>query len=336
MKVKSLKIKIIEDQHGFILGLVLIFFLIFTILGLTFIEMSRSERVQVFNYYEKIKAYYYAEGGIQKALWLLNQVSAAQATFTDATVSVIYDANNLKLTATGQSGNAQKSIQVTLVPSDVWPYVLFTDTKKLELKKGKGTVTGNIHSNDKVDIDYKKYTVNGTVTEAAPTVTAPTVDWTFFKTAAIAAGQYFTSDIKFNSAGSPYSGVWYTTKKVKINKDAVINGTIVAKKDVKFEGDNTSVTATPSNYPAIISGKKIKVDRDGAQITGFVYCDDDFRPKGDNLTLIGVVVAIKKIDHADGDNKVITYNSNYAQNIAGINFNVVGNSKYKISRWEEL
>jgi len=103
----------IEDQRGYILGLVMVFFVVFSIMGLTFMEMGKFESIAGSNNYDKLKALYNAEAGIHKGLWLANKVSKAAATFSDATVSVVYDSVNHKMTATGQSGSITDSIRVT-------------------------------------------------------------------------------------------------------------------------------------------------------------------------------------------------------------------------------
>ena len=109
--------KIFKNQNGYILGMVMVFFVVFTILGLGFIKMSGFEKLAVSRQYHKTRAFYHADGGIHKGIWLLNNVSKAAATFSDATVSVTYDSVNLIMKATGSSGGRQDSLKVTLQAS---------------------------------------------------------------------------------------------------------------------------------------------------------------------------------------------------------------------------
>jgi len=76
--------------------------------------MGGLERLQTSKYSQKEKAFYHAAGGIHKGLWLANKVSNLAATYSDATVSVVYDSVGFILTATGQAPNAQKKIRATL------------------------------------------------------------------------------------------------------------------------------------------------------------------------------------------------------------------------------
>ncbi len=114
LKVKFQGLKIVAEQRGYILGLVMIFFVVFSIMGLGFIHMGGLERLQTSKYSQKEKAFYHAAGGIHKGLWLANKVSNLAATYSDATVSVVYDSVGFILTATGQAGGAQKKIRATL------------------------------------------------------------------------------------------------------------------------------------------------------------------------------------------------------------------------------
>ncbi len=114
LKVKYQGLKIVAEQRGYILGLVMIFFVVFSIMGLGFIHMGGLERLQTSKYSQKEKAFYHAAGGIHKGLWLVNKVSNLAATYSDATVSVVYDSVGFILTATGQAGGAQKTIRATL------------------------------------------------------------------------------------------------------------------------------------------------------------------------------------------------------------------------------
>jgi len=103
----------IEDPRGYILGMVMVFFVVFSIMGLTFIKMGTFEGIAGSNNYDKVKAFYNAQAGIHRGLWLANKVSKAAATFSDATVSVVYDSVNHKMTAASQSGSITDSILVT-------------------------------------------------------------------------------------------------------------------------------------------------------------------------------------------------------------------------------
>jgi hypothetical protein len=273
---------------------------------------------------------------------LLNKVSKSAATFSNDTVSVVFDSVSLVMKATGIVGTVQDSIKVVLQSSGEasggWPYAIYTDTKKLRLDEGTGTVTGDVHSNKDVKYDAG-YTINGTITEVTPYVAPPTITWSFFQTEATNAGQYVTGDKNFTSGGSPYTGVWYCTNDANIYADAVINGTVVAGDDIVFLGDGSTITATPSNYPALLAMDKIEDEgsgnHDDVEITGLVYAGDDFDKDFDDFTLTGAIIALRDFHHTSS-NFVVTYDANYATNITGTDIGGGNSVKYTIVSWEEL
>lgn len=323
------------NEQGYILGMVLIFFLIFSIMGLGFIKMASLEAVQVANYHDRVRALYNAEGGIHKAMFLLNQSSAAAATFSDSTVMVSYDSVNHIMKATGLAGHIQDSIKVTVQPGPDWPYLMFSDTKTLKLTEGGGSITGDLYSNTQVDIDHNKYFIDGAITVAPPAVSPPVVNWAFFENEAIAAGQRVAGDKTFDATGNPYTGVWYVTGNAKIKANAIINGTIAAEKAVQFEEDNSSLIATPSNYPAIVAGEQIDANSDNVLIEGLIYTAKDYRNGGDNLVFRGAIITIEDIHNQNGVNKTITYDESYLRGVAGMTFSG-SNPGYEILTWENL
>ncbi len=329
------------NEQGYVLGLVMVFFIIFSLMGLAIVKMGSHESVQAVNQYDRVRAFFNAEAGIHEGLWRINKVSNAAGTFADATVTVVYDSVGLVLTATGSAGSIQDSIRVTLnttggTSSGGWPYAIFTDEDELRLDEGSGTVTGDVHSNYDVDKD-NDYTVNGTITEGTPNVTPPTITWSFFETAAVSAGQFSSSDLIFTSAGSPYTGVWYTEDDAKIYSGAIINGTIVAEDKIEFEGDNASLTATPSNYPALLCQNDIEgYSSNNIAITGLVYAADHFDKDFANFTLTGAIIALDEFHHYS-QNFVVTYDATYTTNVAGTDIGgVSGGTTLTIATWEDL
>jgi len=107
--------KTASDERGYVLGMVMIFFIVFTILGLSFIKMAGFERLHASNYYMKTKAFYRAEAGIYKGLWRLNRISAAAASFADSTVTVVFDSTLEEMIAVGTAGRFLDSIRVSIV-----------------------------------------------------------------------------------------------------------------------------------------------------------------------------------------------------------------------------
>jgi hypothetical protein len=242
--------------------------------------------------------------------------------------------NVIALTATGEYGKTQEAIQVKLLSSDKWPYVIYANNDA-DFSNGKGTITGDVHANNKVKLG-NKYILIGTITQTQPYVAPPTVDWNFFANQANAAGQYVVGDKTFTSSGSPYTGVWYITNTAKIENNAVINGTIVTGNDCRFTGNNVaSMITAPANYPALVAKNSIIVEKNNAQIFGFIYAGNDFKMNGNNLTVIGAITACTSVI-GGGNNMDIAYDETYTSNIAGIDLNSSGHTSLQLLSWQEL
>lgn len=313
-------------------------------LGILTFNLNRSTIEAVDNttaYYEKATAQFLAKSALNFYLYQLAAQPSLRGTFAENAkyfnsgkdTVVISDNPNSMVDVQVSAWYAEKQhsilATVEVISDSAWPYVLFTDTDKLELKKGPGTVTGHLHSNNKIKIKYDKVTIIGTVTVDPPVVALPTIDWDFFKNAATAAGQYSDKDITLDLSGSPYSGVWYSKKSIKIKDGVVINGTVAAEKDIKFDKDNITITANPANYPAILSKKSVKADKKGIQINGFVYADKDFKI-GENFVLNGAAAAKKKIFKGK-KNFAITYNAAYTTNLSGVTFDALQGSDQRVT-----
>jgi len=242
--------------------------------------------------------------------------------------------NVIELTATGSYGQAQKTVKVKLKSFNGWPYAIFGNNDVDFSSAGTGTITGDVHANNKVKIN-SGHIVTGTITEAPPTIAPPTVDWNFFANEATAAGQYVVGDKTFTSSGSPYTGVWYVTNTAFIQQNVVIIGTLVVRDDCKFDGDNITIAATPSNYPALVVENSIIVDKNSASVFGFVYAGNDFKANGNNLTVKGAIVALTSV-LGGGNNKDIAYDETYTSEAAGIDFNSSSHTSLRILSWQEF
>ncbi|MCA9735004.1 MAG: hypothetical protein H6696_05065 [Deferribacteres bacterium] len=330
-----------RKEKGYVLGLVLIFFLIFSIIGLTLIKMAGDEGVFATRYYHSVRAFYNAEKGVQRGLWLVNNVSNSAATYTIENCSVDYDSTTKIMTSTGTSGQMEKIIQVTLAGGNTWPYVLFNDLEKMDLSNGAGSITGDVHSNNEVSVEG--FTVDGTITEASPSVTFPTVDWAELKQKAITNGQYYTYSGYFSSYDTWWGGTLYTTGTATFYDHTTYYGTLVAELDIVFNGNNSTLIANPSSYPAAIAGRNLIFRGGTNSIIGLTIVDrhntysyGNFNISGSDHTFTGAFIAKNIIYQSYGSNTIFTYNTNMATNIEDVDFNFAGGGNLYITSWEQV
>ena len=318
-----------KSQNGaFLIGaLVFASILGVVILATTTLVITQSQSQRTF--VNERKAFYAAETGIEYAVGVLKDSSdwrngVSKDSIGDGEFSVTLDDTNtisslgdtILVTATGYKGNIQRSIQTYLIQPELGYSVLAG--KDIDFSKGKAVVKGNLHANNKAKIGPKD-TIDGTVTSAPPIIDMPMIDWDFFKNKAIADGQYVDGDVGFDLPGSPYNGVWYATGKIKMkDNDVVVNGTIVAEDDIELKKNNEKITATSSNYPAILTKKSIIVDKNNAEINGLIYCKD-LDIKKNNMVINGAVVVTNTIKN-EMNNTVINYQPSYLNKISGMAF----------------
>lgn len=326
-----LQIRLKSQRGGFLIGaLVFVIILGIVIFSATTL-VTNQNRAQVQSANER-KAFYAAETGIEYALGVLKDSSdwrdgVSKDSVGDGKFSVNLDDKNtipslgdtILVTATGYKGNIQRSIQVYLIqPGGPDTDYAVLAGSEIDFSSGKAVVNGNLHANKKAKIG-SKYTINGDVTIAPPTIDAPEVDWDFFKNEAIAAGQYVIGDIEFESSGNPYTGVWYATGEAKIkDNNVVINGTIVAENNIELKKNNEKITATPSNYPAILTKTDLKVEKNNAEITGLVYCQN-LEIQKNNMVINGALVVTNKITNSK-NNTEINFEPLYLTKVSGVTF----------------
>ena len=337
--------KLLATESGYALGLVLIFFVIFSIIGLTVIKLAGDESVFAARHAHKMKAFYNAEAGIYRGLWLANNVSNSAATYTDATVSVVYDSSAKTLTATGSSGQEERIVRATLTggDSDVWPYALYSDVDTLQFIAGGGTVTGDIHSN--TAISNAGVTVTGVSTQALPNATFPTVDWNYYQQLAKSQGRYYTVSLAGYGSAAPDSGLWYTTGNFYLYDNFTLYGTLIAEKSIYLIGDNISITATPASSPAILSGRTISVRGTGNAVNGLILSDryssltaGDLIIQASSPSFSGASIAKGGMQITTTDSLHAVYDAGFTTAISGIDFNLSTRTRVnlQIVKWEEL
>lgn len=258
--LKVFKSQLVTEQSGFILGLVLIFFLIFTILGYGLIEMAGHESIQVVKYYNRMQAFYNAEAGIHKSLWLLNCVSAKSASFSDGTVKVTYHSSKKKIISQGIAGKTNYSIEVLLEQDNPFRHIIsYQDKLKLDKKD--------------VTLAYQPGH------EPKKTSNFPLADMSYYKSIAdtiIKAGK----SGKVKLSGKKWQGVIFVNGKVELKKGTKVLGTVVATGSIKLKGaieiKAQQVPFTnayyPAFYPAIICGSSKDIEVKKSQtIQGTIY-----------------------------------------------------------------
>lgn len=336
--------KLKSSRGSFLFG-VLIHALILSIVLLALVTLVTTQNRAQTIYTEERKAFYAAESGVEYAIGVLtdsadwrdgaSHVSVGEGEFSITVEDGDSDpalGDTLRVTSNGSLGSIRKIIEVLLLQTpDVWDYALYAG-EDIDFTAGKGGVNGNLHANNNAQIGGG-YTINGTVTEAPPTIDPPLIDWKFYEDKAKAIGQYVVGDKNF-TGGLPYKDIWYITNNAIIQDNNVeIKGTIVTEGDCRIEKNNETIIAVPSDYPALVVGGSLIFGGNGALVKGLIYCENDLTINKNNFTIVGAVICNGTLTNLK--NKLsITYDPTFTTNVAGMTFDPgVSAEPPQIARW---
>ncbi len=292
---------------------------------------------------DKQNALYAAESGLEYTLGMLSDSSSWRNTSSAVPVggskfSITVDdkstipalGDTLFATIVATSAQFVKIIEARLIVS--WTNVAYAGND-IDFINGKGNITGNMHANDEAKIG-SKYSVSGSVTEAPPKIDLPVIDWNFYMNEALTAGQYVDGDKVFEKSGSPYTGVWYITKKLSIKDNNVeVYGTIVAMEEIEINKNNVKIYATPSNYPAILCGDDLKIEMNNTVVEGLVYSDNNITMDKNNGVFRGAMIAKNTIKN-EGNNLTIILDPSYLGSLSGMSISGEMSTPQMVS-WQE-
>ena len=298
---------LLRSSAGYALPMVLIISFGLTISGMAFLTIPDGERRNIRTSTHEKQALYFAEAGIRKALWRMNQgpieEMAQWATFSDSTMSVTYadvdstvDVDSTQiLISVGNAGGKIDTIRVEVhidPPSDhVGSYTdAWSNDGNLVFPEGNGPAQFQV---------------------------LPTVDMGYYLS--IADSVYY-GDQSFDDSLS--AGIHFIYGKATIRDGTVLDGSIVATDRVNFKNDTGNATISaqqvpagsfyyPAYYPAVItlgadddveSGKKLALT-----IKGLVYSAGEVCFKGCELR--GPIIATDIDLRTDC---TVTYDSTYA------------------------
>lgn len=320
---------------------------------LGFVQSStRSTGAQI----EDSQAIYLADAGINQAIWYLmntapdgstdcswrttaypavpgpdpndpQQKSLGNGTFT---IWVQDSGSDIQVYARGTVGGLSRVITQTLaLTSSALERAIHADGAHLKLADSSGTIEGNVSCFISVQPDPlpADLTITGNVTDQddGQDKVNPAITFSVYYDLANDLGQASTSNLTFSS-GNTYTGIWYTTKKVTIESNVTINGSIIAEGTIGFKdsGNNNSenVVINPTaydpsqNYPALVSGGGITgtvksgVGLKDSTITGLILADNNITFDSlSNTTFTGTILAGNNISMENGSSISVNYNA---------------------------
>jgi len=265
---------IIKSEDGSILGMVMIFFLILTIIGTAFLSMAAQEGKLSTRSVQRTRALASAESGINIGLWRLNHGPDSQGTFSNSSMSVTYDSVAQILTSTGTSVSVSKTVSVELWRDHPFNHIVAYKTQ----------------------LDTSNYTLNHLEDHGIRHFDPlPGVDTAYYNSI---ADYHHVGDTSFSAPLD--NGIHYIDGDVTMKNNSSLIGTLFVTGGIKFVG-TVSVQAQqmPDSslyYPAVVVGDTAETDILGTPlliIKGAVFSTGYVNFKGDTLT--GPIVANKVV-----------------------------------------
>lgn len=268
----------LKNDRGSILGIAMIYFLVFSITGMAILTYSAQARLNVQNHVHNIQNQYAVESTLNKALWRINNGSDSLANFEENGVIASYIDSNQTLSVSTNRWDQPVQISVEII-------------KDYPFNHGVAVL---------VDQDTSKFSVT-TLPDHGMRIFAslPSIDTSYYLQNAV---QIYTSGTT-NFDDTLVSGIHYVQGgTVFLKNGAYLEGSLVVMGKLKVVGTNVSLNAvTDSNgvyIPALIvvdSSADIS-SNPGIEIKGAIFSTGPFDIKGGNLTgpLVGSSIVFTK------------------------------------------
>lgn len=271
------------------------------------------------------KALWLAEAGLQKAFYTLkNDVNYQQSPTLISgslgngtySVSAVKNNNIYTFSSIGTVSVMNRKITHSMaLTSSVLVRSIHADGSNLDFQNSNGTINGNVSCHVHV-VNYGNMVINGTVTDGFPMIN-PTINYNYYKTLAQGQSKYYTTDLTFQNG--TFTGVYYTTKKVTIGDNTVINAAIIAEGNIDFNTASTVRINPVNNYPVLVTKGQInstgvgnpKVGLQNSTVNGLIIAEQNITfDYLKNTTFNGTMLANSNISMKYGSNFALNYNEN--------------------------
>jgi len=288
-----------SDKKGVILGIVLIYMLIMTILGYGILHLSYANSIQTNKSVFSNQAFWLADAGIEQVLCKLTTDSPA----------------GYRQSPTGFSGsggilnnyNGNYAVSVDKGDPDLTIFTSRGTYGQLNNRSVSYTLPNAFFS--PLYYDKNAHCDEGiTFQGGAPTPgTVPSsMDLSYYSNAAQAAGQYVPGNKTF-SAGV-YSGIWYVGRRATIESGVTINGSVIAANGIDFNGSNIVINPTLP-YPALVTNGNLNINSDSAiTVRGVVYVGGNILAQNNSYSsFTGTIITGGNVNYQNAQAVVVTY-----------------------------
>jgi len=238
-----MKLQIHFDQSGSALVMVMIFFLIFTVIGTAYLSLSALEASSSVAQVQRARAFILAESALSQSLWCINHGSDLSGSFDQDSIIANYDSTTYIITAEGNTGNTTCQLEIQLQNDHPFNHIV-----------GYQTELDTSHY-------FLKHLPNHGIAQFNE---LPSL---------IPALNYYNSIADYHHYGDQFfygimmPGIHYVDGKATLHNGTFLYGTLIATEGVKFLGTVTIIAQKDSDdstryYPAIVAGDTASTEID--------------------------------------------------------------------------
>lgn len=288
-----------SDEKGAILGIVLIYMLLMTVLGYGILHLSYANSIQTNKSVFSNQAFWLADAGIEQVLCKLTTDSPAG-----------YRQNPTGFSGSGEilnNYNGNYTVSVNNSDPDLTVFTSRGTYGQLNNRSVSYTLPKAFFS--PLYYDKNAHCDAGiTFQGGAPTSgTVPaSMDLSYYSNAAQAAGQYNSGNKTF-SAGV-YSGIWYIAGRATIGNGVTINGSVVTTNGIDFNGNNIVISPTLP-YPALVTNGNLNISNNSdITVKGVVYVGGNILAQNNSYSsFTGTIITGGNVNYQQAQAVVVTY-----------------------------
>jgi len=251
-----------KHEEGSVLGIIMVYFLVFSLTGLVFISLADQAQLQNVDAIHDYKNHWAVESAINEALWRMNNGPDSLATFIDSTLTSTYNETTMTL----------------IVSTDRWdrPFEVSLDIELDHIFNNTFYTTMPIDTSDPA-ITILSDDINIQLADSLPTL-----DTTYYLQNAVSI---YPDGVAFSDTLT--SGIHYIKSGVtELKNNTYLEGTLVVLGKLKVVGTNVFLKA----------GK----DSSGAYLPALIVADSVTTTAITDITIEGAIISYGSFDIKSG------------------------------------
>lgn len=251
-----------DSEKGSILVIALVYFVVFSMTGVLFLQLADRMRLNSVNMVHDFKNQWAVESAISKAIWRTNILPDSLVNFQEDSLSVQYDKAALAITVSTTKWNRPYGVRIELFLDHLFNNTFYTTTA--------------------IDTNDPAITILSENITAVQAPTLPALDTAYYVSHAVAV---YNNGKIFNAPMTP--GIHYIRSgQVELKNNTSLVGTLVSMGPLKVTGTNVVLTAG--------------TDSAGAYLPALIVADSVSSTSITAITINGAIICYGTFDLVQG------------------------------------